>query len=156
MRFHPGENIQALAWRMAKQEAELEGALVARDERIKEEAERTEPARMRPQRPDDGVRYLQLLKHIDALPPEMSEVLMAEAERTENGGPPLEEVLGISAPAARKRLERARRELRQKLGAAAAAPGTDDEYKYTDAGEARQGTGKEDDDDDEWEGTPQR
>jgi hypothetical protein len=35
-RFHPGETIQALAWRLAKQEAKLEGAFVKRDQWAKE------------------------------------------------------------------------------------------------------------------------
>jgi len=140
-RFHPGESIQGLAWRIAKQEAELEGAFVERDQRIKEWAEETRPARQRPQRADDGVRYGELLEHIDALPAEMSEVLTAEAERTEHGGPPLDEALGISAAAARKRLERARRELRERLGAFQTA---DDEHKYSNMDESQEG---EDDDD---------
>jgi len=100
-RFHPGESIQGLAWRLAKQEAELEGAFVERDQRIREWSKETEAARSRPQRADDGARYLDLLKQMDALPAEVSEVLMAEAERTENGGPPLDEALGIGAAGGR-------------------------------------------------------
>ena len=101
-----------------------------------------EPARLRPPHADDGTRYLELLEQIEALPREMSEVLMAEAERTENRGPPLDEALGISAAAARKRLERARRELRQRLAAFTTVEGN---YRYSAS--ERAFSGREDDDD---------
>src|ERR1700760_2831699 len=35
-RFHPGERIQELAWRIAKQEAELYGVFLTHDESAKE------------------------------------------------------------------------------------------------------------------------
>jgi len=52
---------------------------------------------------------------IDGLPEEMGLVLMAEAQRVMAGAEPLHEQLGITPEAARKRLERARKELRERM-----------------------------------------
>jgi hypothetical protein len=140
-RFKLDESIQKLAWRVTKQECEAAEGYRKRQKQAKA-TERLSPPPVH--RADEGVRYRELQEVIESLGEEMSEVLQAEAERSEIGGRPLGERLGISEPAARKRLERARKALRLALSHVSSG---DEEHKYTQAGEPLKG--KEDDDDSE-------
>ncbi len=119
------ESIEGLAWRLAKQEAESEGRyqernpLAARkkqsptdrDEEVEDDGEAV-PSELTA---DERVNLGELEAAIDGLPEEMGLVLMAEAQRVMAGAEPLHEQLGITPEAARKRLERARKELQERL-----------------------------------------
>jgi hypothetical protein len=111
-RFKPGERIQQLAWRVTKQECEAAEGYRGR-QRIARSVERQLPRLV--ENAGDRVAYGELSETIASLPDDLSEILLVEAERVLNNGLPLEERFGISAAAARKRLERARRELKHRL-----------------------------------------
>jgi DNA-directed RNA polymerase specialized sigma24 family protein len=121
------ESIRDLAWRLAKQEAESEGRYQERNPLVgkshpksagKSQDEDEEPAEWEQSSEltaDERVNLGELEAAIDRLPEEMGLVLMAEAQRVMAGAEPLHEQLGITPEAARKRLERARKELKERL-----------------------------------------
>jgi len=120
------ERIKDLAWRLAKQEAESEGRYEERNpwarksskkspKESPDEDEEAEWEQASELTADERVNLAELEEAIDSLPEEMGLVLMAEAQRAMAGAEPLHEQLGITPEAARKRLERARKELKEKL-----------------------------------------
>ena len=121
------ERIRELAWRLAKQEAEAEERYQERNplaakkkqsptDRAEEDEEEDDGEVVQSQlTADERVNLAELEEAIDSLPEEMGLVLMAEAQRAMAGAEPLHEQLGITPEAARKRLERARKELKEKL-----------------------------------------
>jgi len=121
------EDIRELAWRLAKQEAEAEGRYQERNpllatkkqsptDRAEEDEEEDDGEVVQSQlTADERVNLAELEEAIDSLPEEMGLVLMAETQRAMAGAEPLHEQLGITPEAARKRLERARKELKEKL-----------------------------------------
>ena len=119
------ESIRRWRLRLAKQEARKRGRTTGRrnklakkkqnesdrdDEEEQEEDDDAVPSQLTA---DERVNLGELEDAIDQLPDEMGLVLMAEAQRVMAGGAPLHEQLGITPEAARKRLERARKELKE-------------------------------------------
>jgi len=110
------EPLQSLARRLVKQEAEKEsiysGHNVVGSKAVSKKVLKKLSV---PAESEDQLVVDDLVQGIDELPEEMAAVLIAEAQRVLNDGPPLAEQLGVTPEAARKRLERARRELKLKL-----------------------------------------
>jgi hypothetical protein len=111
------EAIQWLGQRLAKQEARAEERYEERNplatkKEIKEQAKRKERSRLTT---DERVDLGDLEREIEGLPEELGLALMAEAQRVLAGGEPLDVQLGLTPEAARKRLERARKALKERL-----------------------------------------
>jgi len=126
------ESIPSLGYRLAKQEARIEGRYRRRNRLAKkkqsesdrdEDEEDREKAKEKQRNAgppsdrtaDERVNLGDLEAAIDQLPEEVGLVLMAEAQRVMAGAEPLHEQLGITPEAAHKRLERARKELKERL-----------------------------------------
>jgi hypothetical protein len=116
------ESIEELAWRLAKQEARAEGRYQERNP-LAQKSQTTTPTKKGKDKreapseltADERVNLNDLEGAIDGLPEELGLTLIAEAQRVMAGDAPLHEQLGITPEAARKRLERARKELKERL-----------------------------------------
>jgi hypothetical protein len=111
-RFDLEESVAALAQRLAKQEAEQEGAFWRR-QRAAASSEGDRQVSVADAAA--GVEVAELWRAIDGLPEDLALALTAEAQRVLDGGGPLEIQLGVKPAAARKRLGRARQLLKERL-----------------------------------------